>query len=117
MMETAVRRSTPTAPSLRVRSPAGTIGPSGTAGFARRDDGDERGLGARNGHPEILRDARPRATAGDPSQTGAGRSAASLDRQMAPRGRAGGRGGDVPGEAGTPQGGVLSPLLANVFLH
>ncbi len=49
-------------------------------------------------------------------QQGARRSAASRDRQVAEGGVLEDGGVSYP-EAGTPQGGVISPLLANIYLH
>ena len=42
---------------------------------------------------------------------------AATDRQMAQRRRAGGRSASRLPKTGAPQGGVLSPMLSNLFLH
>ena len=42
---------------------------------------------------------------------------AARHRKVAERGRAGSRGASRIPETGTPQGGVISPLLANIYLH
>src|SRR5439155_24981865 len=101
---------------LLVRVSTGSVGPPSAGGAPRGADDEGRGLGTRSGHPELLRHARPRAAAGDPSRTGARRSAAAPDRQVAARGSNGGGGCHVPRLRHAP-GGVISPLLANIFLH
>ena len=66
---------------------------------------------------KILRHDRPWPSTGVPQASGARWCDPAPDRQMAQRWGAGRRGPSRPPKHGTPQGGVISPLLANIFLH
>ena len=77
----------------------------------------ERGklsLGSR--HPQVFRHAGSCPSAGVSPTTGTRWCGAATDREVAQRGRDGSRAVTHP-EAGSPQGGVISPVLANVYLH
>jgi hypothetical protein len=76
---------------LFVRLPSGTVGASSAGEPLAADDGDGRRLDRGGRYPKILRYDRPRTSAGVAQATGARRGAASTDRQMAQRGRAGRR--------------------------
>ena len=74
------------------------------------------GLDTRCGHSQVLRHDRTRL-AGEVHRASRGRRArGAADQEMAVRGRAGGR-ADQRSELGTVQGGSISPLLANIYLH
>ena len=95
--------------------PAETVGHAGDGTAADRL---HRGLSVCRGvrHPQLLRRDRSRSSSRRGGRAGVGPAGAQAGPLVAAGRCDGGRGRERT-VAGTPQGGVISPLLANIYLH